>query len=49
VNRDLAFIRRILLFAVKLDVLAGTPFTAHKVKFLREQGRERVLSFEEER
>jgi integrase/recombinase XerD len=32
-----------------MDVLAGTPFTAHKVKFLRERGRERILSFEEER
>jgi integrase len=49
VNRDLACLRRILLFAVKLDVLAGTPFTAHKVKFLREHGRERILNFEEER
>jgi integrase len=49
VNRDLAFLRRVLLFAVRMDVLAGTPFTAHKVKFLRERGRERILSFEEER
>jgi hypothetical protein len=49
VNRDLACLRRILFFAVKLDVLAGTPFMAHKVKFLREHGRERILSFEEER
>ncbi len=49
VNRDLAFLRRVLLFAVRMDVLAGTPFTAHKVKFLRENGRERILSFEEER
>jgi integrase len=49
VNRDLAFLRRVLLFAVRMDVLAGTPFTAHKVKFLREHGRERILSFEEER
>jgi len=48
VNRDLACLRRILLFAVKLDLLAGTPFTAHKVRFLREHGRERILSFEEE-
>ena len=49
VNRDLACLRRILLFAVKLDVLTGTPFTTHKVKFLREHGRQRILSFEEER
>lgn len=49
VNRDLACLRRILLFAMKLDLLATTPFVAHKVKFLREIGRERILSFEEER
>jgi integrase len=49
VNRDLACLRRILLFAVKTDVLCKTPFIAHKVKFLKETGRERILSFEEER
>lgn len=49
VNRDLACLRRILLFAVKLDLLGTTPFVAHKVKFLRENGRERILSFDEER
>lgn len=49
VNRELACLRRILLFAVKLDVVATTPFVAHKVKFLREHGRERILSFDEER
>jgi integrase len=49
VNRDLAGLRRILLFAVKNDVIATTPFIAHKVKFLRENRRERILSFEEER
>jgi len=49
INRDLACLRRVLLFGVKTDVLATTPFVAHKVKFLREHGRERVLSFEEER
>ncbi len=49
VNRDLACLRRILLFAVKQDVLATTPFVAHKVSFLEEHRRERVLSFEEER
>lgn len=49
VNRDLAFLRRVLLFAVRMDMLAGTPFTAHRVKFLREHGRERILSFEEDR
>lgn len=49
VNRDLACLRRILLFAVKKDVIATTPFVAHKVEFLEEHRRERVLSFEEER
>jgi|SRR5579863_3006322 len=49
VNRDLACLRRILLFAVKKDVIATTPFVAHKVEFLKEHRRERVLSFEEER
>lgn len=49
VNRELACLRRILLFAVKLDLLAATPFMAHKVRFLKENGRERILSFEEER
>jgi integrase len=49
VNRDLGTLRRILLYAVKLDLIPTTPFVAHKVKFLRENGRERILSFEEER
>jgi integrase len=49
VNRDLACLRRILLFAVKKDVIATTPFVAHKIEFLVEHRRERVLSFEEER
>lgn len=49
VNRDLAFLRRILLFGIKKDLLATTPFVAHKVEFLEEHRRERVLSFDEER
>jgi integrase len=49
VNRDLACLRRILLFAIKKDVIVTTPFVAHKVEFLRENRRERILSFEEER
>jgi integrase len=49
VNRDLACMRRILLYAVKKDVIATTPFLAHKVEFLEEHRRERVLSFDEER
>jgi integrase len=49
VNRHLACLRRILFYAVKKDLLAVTPFVAHKVEFLEEHRRERVLSFEEER
>lgn len=49
VNRDLACLRRILLFAVKKDLISTTPFVAHKVEFLEERSRERVLTFEEER
>jgi integrase len=49
VNRDLACLRRILLYAVKKDVIATTPFVAHKVEFLRENRRERILNFDEER
>jgi integrase len=49
VNRDLACLRRILLFAVKKDVIPTTPFVAHKVEFLKENRRERILNFEEER
>jgi integrase len=49
VNRDLACLRRVLLLAVRLDRIGTTPFVAHKVKFLQENRRERILSFEEER
>ncbi len=49
VNRDLACLRRVLFFAVRMDKLATTPFVARKVRFLAENGRERVLSFSEER
>lgn len=49
VNGDLRCMRRILRFAVKVDVIFATPFNAGKVKFLREHGRERILSFHEER
>lgn len=49
VNRDLPCLRRILFYAMKKDLLAVTPFVAHKVEFLEEHRRERVLSFEEER
>jgi integrase len=49
VNRDLACLRRILSFALRLDLLPTTPFVAKKVRFLKERGRERILTFEEER
>jgi integrase len=49
VNRDLACLRRILSFALRLDLIATTPFVSKKVRFLKERGRERILTFEEER
>ena len=49
VNRDLACLRRILSFALRTDLLATTPFVTRKVRFLKERGRERILTFEEER
>jgi integrase len=49
INRDLGFLRRVLLYGVKTDKIATTPFVAHKVAFLEEHRRERVLSFMEER
>jgi len=49
VNRDLACLRRILSFALRLDLILTTPFVTKKVRFLKERGRERILTFEEER
>src|SRR4029077_19885539 len=60
INRDLAFIRRALLFAVKISrpsagnqplkwTLLATPFVAHGVEFLKENRRERIINFDEER
>lgn len=49
VNRDLACLRRILSVAMKDGLIDATPFSAHRVEFLEENGRERVLKFEEER
>ena len=49
VNRDLACLRRILSFALRVDLLVTTPFVTRKVRFLKERGRERILTFEEER
>jgi integrase len=49
VNRDLACLRRLLGMATRQDKLSRSPFTDHRVEFLREQGSERILTFEEER
>jgi integrase len=56
----LAFLRRVLLYAVKISrpsagqqplkwTLLTTPFVAHGVEFLRENRRERIINFDEER
>jgi integrase len=49
VNRDLACLRRVLSFAIRTDVIASSPFVSRKVRFLKESGRERILTFDEER
>lgn len=60
VNRELGFVRRVLLFAIKISrpsigkqplrwALLSSPFVAHGVAFLKENRRERILSFDEER
>jgi integrase len=60
VNRDLACLRRILTFAVRISRpsdgkpsvkwrLLTTPFVAHGVEFLKENQRERTLTYGEER
>jgi integrase len=49
VNRDLACLRRILSKAVQLEIISTSPFFARRVEFQREYGRERILSFNEER
>ena len=49
VNRDLAFLRKVLQLAVAQDLIATTPFIQRKVKLLRESRRERIISFAEER
>lgn len=49
VNRDLACLRRILSKAVQLEIIPSSPFFARRVEFLRENSRERILSFGEER
>jgi integrase len=49
VNRDLAFLRLVLGHAVRQDLLATTPFLQRKIKLLREHGKERIITFAEER
>jgi integrase len=49
INRDLACLRRLLRVAVKRNKLRTSPFSEGRVDFLPEQGRERILSFLEER
>ena len=49
INRDLACLRRLLRVAVKRNKLRSSPFSEDRVDFLPEQGRERILSFAEER
>jgi integrase len=49
VNRDLAFLRRVLQLAVSRDLVVTTPFLARKVKLLRETKREHIVTFSEER
>ena len=49
INRDLACLRRILGMAVRQDKLSRNPFSDRRIEFLREQGSERILTFDEER
>lgn len=49
INRDLACLRRLLRVAVRRNMLRASPFSDGRVDFMPEQGRERILSFAEER
>jgi hypothetical protein len=49
INRDLSCLRQILGIAVKEELIQRSPFFGGRVEFLHEKGRERTLSFEEER
>ncbi len=49
INRDLACLRRLMRVAANRRKLHTNPFTDGRVDFLREQGRDRILSFNEER
>ncbi len=49
INRDLSCLRQILGIAVKEELIRKSPFFRGRVEFLHEKGRERTLSFNEER
>ncbi len=49
VNRDLSCLRQILGMALKEELIVKSPFFGGRVEFLHEKGRERTLSFGEER
>jgi integrase len=49
INRDLSCLRQILGIAVKEELIQKSPFFGGRVEFLHEKGRERTLSFDEER
>src|SRR6267154_564528 len=49
VTRDLSCLRQILGIAVNEEWIQKSPFFGGRVQFLHEKGRERTLSFEEER
>src|SRR5258708_3526041 len=49
INRDLSCLRQIIGIAVKEELIQKSPFFGGRVEFLLEKGRERTLSFDEER
>src|SRR6266581_67857 len=49
INRDLSCLRQILGIAVKEELIQKSPFFGGRVEFLHEKGRERTLSFDDER
>ena len=49
INRDLSCLRQILGIAAREDLIHKNPFSGGRVEFLHEKGRERMLSFDEER
>ncbi len=49
INRDLSCLRQVLRIAVKEELIQKSPFFGGRVEFLHEKGKERTLSFDEER